>query len=390
MRPDARVQAAAECLDRVLAGEAAEKVLTAWARGARYAGSKDRAVVRDHVYDVLRQKRLCAHLGGGETGRALMIGLIRAHGEAPEAFFTGERHAPAVLGAAERAEPMPPPEAGFAELPDWLLPGLEARYGAALAPQLAALRHRAPVFLRVNGRKATREAAIAQLAEDAIVVRPSASSEMALWVEEGARGVARSRALKAGMVELQDLSSQSAMESIPLCKGMKVLDYCAGGGGKTLALAGRVEAEFFAHDINPARMRDLPPRAARAGVAVRRVDTPDLARWAPYDLVLCDVPCSGSGTWRRDPDAKWRFTPERLEALTKEQDRILDAAAPMVAPAGMLAYATCSLLPDENEARITRFCARHPGWHVAFSHQFLLGEAGDGFFVAHLRRDVES
>ncbi|WP_372674493.1 RsmB/NOP family class I SAM-dependent RNA methyltransferase [Aquicoccus sp.] len=390
MRPDARVQAAADCVDRILAGAPAEKALTAWARGARYAGSKDRAAVRDHVYDVLRQKRLCAHLGGGETGRALMLGLIRSRGEAPEAFFTGERHAPAGLNAAEQQPLPPPPDAGFAELPDWLLPGLEARYGAALAPQLAALRQRAPVFLRVNGRKATRDTAIGHLAEDSIVAQPCAGSGMALRVAAGARAIARSRAFLAGMVELQDLSSQSAMERIPLRNGMKILDYCAGGGGKTLALAGRVEADFFAHDASPARMHDLPPRAARAGVEVRCLDASELARWAPYDLVLCDVPCSGSGTWRRDPDAKWRFTPERLAELTRTQDRILEAAAPMVAPRGLLVYATCSLLPDENEARVAQFCARRPGWRVAFSHQFPLSEGGDGFFVAQLERYAET
>ncbi len=389
MRPDARVQAAVECLERIQSGEAAEKALTSWARGARYAGSKDRAAVRDRVYDVLRQKRLCAHLGGGETGRALMIGFTRAQGETPETVFTGERHAPAVLSEAERVEPLPPPETGFAELPEWLLPRLEARYGPALAPQLAALRQRAPVFLRVNGRKATRSAAIEQLAEDGILARPCPSAAMALCVEAGARGIARSRAFEAGAVELQDLSSQSAMESIPLRNGMKILDFCAGGGGKTLALAGRIEADFFAHDIDAARMRDLPQRAQRAGVDVQCLEASDLARCGPYELVLCDVPCSGSGTWRRDPDAKWRFTPDRLDALTRTQGRILDAAAAMVAPNGMLAYATCSLLPDENEAQISHFCAGNPGWHVAFSHQYALSELGDGFFVAHLLRDVD-
>ena len=385
MTPGARVLAAIECLDRIAGGEAAEKVLTGWARGARYAGSKDRAAVRDHVYDVLRQKRACAARGGGDSGRALMLGLIRLQGGEAGALFSGIGHAPAPLSGSESAEP-PLGEASQPEVPDWLMPLFEARFGAGTAGALAPLARRAEVFLRVNGRKATLAQARGALIEDGIATEPVALASGALRVIEGARKVARSSAYLTGLVELQDAASQAAMETLPLRHGMTVLDYCAGGGGKTLALAGRAEAQFFAHDANPGRMRDLPVRAGRAGVNVRVLESAELAAEGPYDLVLCDVPCSGSGTWRRDPDAKWRFTPEKLKALMQTQGAILEATAPLVGAEGRLVYATCSLLAEENDARIAAFLACHRDWRLAMSRQWELSDGADGFFVAHLCR----
>ena len=145
------------------------------------------------------------------------------------------------------------------------------------------------------------------------------------------------------------------MAALDLPPGARVLDYCAGGGGKTLALAARCEATWFAHDALPRRMADLPARAARAGVEVQLCDTADLAALAPFDVVLCDVPCSGSGTWRRAPEAKWRLTPSDLDAFAARQDAILSDAAGLVAPGGRLIYCTCSILREENEAVIDRF-----------------------------------
>jgi 16S rRNA (cytosine967-C5)-methyltransferase len=160
-----------------------------------------------------------------------------------------------------------------------------------------------------------------------------------------------------------------------------VLDYCAGGGGKALALAAR-GAAVTAHDADPGRMRDLPARAARAGARVEIEAAPAGA----FDLVLCDAPCSGSGTWRRAPEAKWRLTPERLAALTELQAQILDQAAPLVAPGGALAYATCSLLEAENGAQTADFLARHPGWQLENERRLTPLEGGDGFYLALLRR----
>lgn len=385
MTPGARVAAAIECLEAWRDGQAAEQALTRWARGARYAGSKDRAAVRDHVYDVLRQKRRCAALGGGESGRALMIGLLRMQGAELTAFFSGEGHAPERLSDEELVAP--PDPGPVPELPDWLLPTLEARYGCELDAILAAMAERAPLFLRVNLHKGDVAAAIEALAADGVTAESVAEVETALLVTDGARRVAPGAAYRDGLIEIQDRSSQAAMLAVPVAEGARVLDYCAGGGGKALALAARAEGVFHAHDANPQRMRDLPTRAARAGTPISLVDKGEMARGG-YDIVLTDVPCSGAGTWRRDPEAKWRLTPEVLADLTRVQGEILAEAATLVAPGGRLVYSTCSLLPAENEGRVAAFLDAHPEWRLLHQHQWSLRDGGDGFFAAHLTRET--
>ena len=172
-----------------------------------------------------------------------------------------------------------------------------------------------------------------------------------------------------------------------LPQGARVLDYCAGGGGKTLALAARTEGAWFAHDASARRMADLPGRAARAGVAVRRCDTGELPGLAPFDAVVCDVPCSGSGTWRRAPQAKWALTPERLAELVRTQIGILARAADLVARDGLLVYCTCSVLSEENEKVIERFSSRFRDWQVVFARRWPISAVGDGFFIAQLERE---
>jgi 16S rRNA (cytosine967-C5)-methyltransferase len=181
---------------------------------------------------------------------------------------------------------------------------------------------------------------------------------------------------------LQDLSSQAVVEALPLRAGMRILDYCAGGGGKTLALAAGVDGAVDAHDADPRRMRDLPVRATRAGAKVHLITQPQ----GHYDLVLADAPCSGSGSWRRDPQGKWALTPERLAGLTDVQVRVLDAAATVVGPKGVLAYATCSLLAAENSTQIDAFLVRHPGWRQIECRLWTPLRGGDGFFLSMLTR----
>lgn len=382
MTPGARLQAAAEVLDRIAAGTPAEQALLGWSRGARYAGSKDRAAVRDHVFDTLRRWRSTAVQGGGESGRARLIGLLRQQGIAPESLFTGDGHAPAALSAEEEAAGRTPEGSEARDLPDWIDSLLQDGLGDDAAAAAEALRDRAAVFLRVNTLQGDLAAAQAALSEDGIETRPHPLAAGALEVTEGARRVAQSRAFGSGLVELQDVASQAVVEALPLTKGMRVLDYCAGGGGKALAMAARTGGEVEAHDADPRRMSDLPARAERAGARLRTVARPK----GPYDLVLCDVPCSGSGAWRRSPEGKWRLTPERLAELQAVQAEILEIAQALVRPGGVLAYATCSMLAVENGAQIDGFLARHPGWTLEMKRQFLPGDGGDGFFCAQLRR----
>ena len=386
MTPGARIQASAEILDEILSGVPAEKALTGWARRSRFAGSKDRAAVRDHVFQALRCKRSYACLGGGMSGRAMMQGALRAQGCDPAELFNGEGHAPAALSDDELAAGQAPEALGdLYDLPDWIIPKFEAALGAEWGAVAKALTQRAPVVLRVNLRKASVEEALGVLLQDGVVAAPAEVAEAALLVHEGARRVAGSRAYREGLVELQDGSSQAAMERIAVPAGGRVLDYCAGGGGKTLALAARCEARWFAHDAAPQRMRDLPERAKRAGVCVELLEGGAEAAGV-FDLVLCDVPCSGSGTWRRTPDAKWRLTPGDLAELTDVQAGILDHAAGLVAPGGRLVYATCSVLHEENEAQVAAFVQRNPEWRIESQERWPVSAQGDGFFLTILTR----
>lgn len=382
MTPAARVAAAIQVLDKVLTGTPAEQALTNWGRASRFAGSGDRNAVRDLVYDALRCQRSYAALGGAVSGRGLMLGALRAADTDPSALFTGEGHAPPQVTEAEAGRA--PSAAEALDLPDWLLPEMARSLGDNLAPVAQALRQRAPVFVRANLARTSRENAIIALQADGIRAEPHDLADSALRVTEGARKIQTSAAYLSGLVELQDAASQAVVAALPLQKGMRVLDHCAGGGGKTLAMAARADLHLFAHDAAAARLRDLPPRAARAGARITLTERPE--DHAPFDLILADVPCSGSGSWRRDPMGKWALTPDRLAQIGTIQDSILERLVPMVAPTGVLAYATCSLLSIENEDRIAAFLSRHPEWGLMQSRHFTPLSVGDGFFLALLTR----
>lgn len=383
MTPGARIAAAIAVLDRILAGEAAEKSLVNWARSSRFAGSGDRNAVRDHVFDALRRMRSASALGGGNwpeatSGRALMLGVVRAQGLDEAALFSGAGHAPESATEAEAPRLSEGNEA--LDCPDWIAPQLQAALGENFAPVMAALQARAPVFLRVNLQMSDVTAAARILAAEGIETRPHPLATSALEVTVGARKVAQSEAYLTGVVELQDAASQAVVEALNLRDGLRVLDFCAGGGGKALAMAALADIRVDAHDISFARMSDLPARAKRARAAITLRETADLGK--AYDLVLADAPCSGSGAWRRQPDARWRLDAAGLARLTALQDEVMAAAATRVAPGGRFAYATCSLLPAENGERVSAFLAAHPGFSLAHSRSLTPVEGGDGFFLA--------
>ena len=388
MTPAARLNAAIALLDAILAGEPAERALTNWGRASRFAGSADRAAVRDHVFDALRCRGSYAALGGGLTGRGLMLGWARAQGAAFATLFTGAGHGPEPLSEAEQAAvslPLPADEECLAmDWPDWLLPALRADLGDLFPAVSAAMRQRAPVFLRANLIRTTRDAAQAALAEEGIETRPHPLAPTALEVVAGARKIAQSRAYTQGLVELQDAASQAMLTLLPVTDAVRVLDYCAGGGGKALALAALApKARITAHDIDAARMRDLAPRAKRAGVRIAQA-TPGRVS-GQFDLVLVDAPCSGSGTWRRSPDAKWRLTPARLAELVALQADILLRASAHVAPQGRICYMTCSLLAVENVGQVAAFLAKG-GFALEAERQLTPCDGADGFYGAILRR----
>lgn len=385
MTPAARVQTAIELLDQIIDGEPAEKALTGWARKSRFAGSKDRAAIRDHVYDVLRRRRSVLAEGTPESGRALMIGLLSQDNADLQDLFSGAGYGPEPLTAQE-LEGLPASTSTYIDLPEWVQPLLRSSLGQDFEENALAMRQRAPVFLRVNLKKATRQEAIDLLSEDGVTAVCCPLADTALEVLEGPRRAANSKAFQSGWVEVQDASSQAAIETLDLRDGMRVLDYCAGGGGKTLAMGARIAGTLVAHDAFPQRLRDLPVRAKRAGLSVQIVDSEQLMGEPAFDLVFCDVPCSGSGTWRRSPDAKWRFSSDDLDGILASQAAILDVASKLVKPNGTLVYATCSMLNDENEDQIDRFLARTPDWVCQTTRRWSLADRCDGFFLAKLTR----
>ncbi|MSU91439.1 RsmB/NOP family class I SAM-dependent RNA methyltransferase [Rhodobacteraceae bacterium 2CG4] len=391
MIPAARLSAAMEILDEIVEGAPAERVLTRWGRENRFAGSKDRAAIRDHVYDALRRRRSALWRSGAaaETGRALILGLLLETDPAALELLTGAGHAPAPPDADERAafrclDGAPPPVAG--DYPDFLHDELARSLGPALPEVAAALKDRAPVDLRVNRLKAGDDAALAALAADGIAAAPVDGVPGALRVTGNPRRLTGGRAYRDGLVELQDAASQAVALLARPGPGEAVLDLCAGGGGKTLALAAAMggQGRLVAFDANPRRMRDLPVRAGRAGARIRVAADAEVEALAPYDLVMVDAPCSGSGAWRRDPAQKWNLRPADLDRLAAVQAQVLARARAVVRPGGRIAYATCSLLAEENEDRVAAFLARNPGCAKGTERRWLPGAPGDGFYFCEI------
>lgn len=387
MTPAARFAAAIEVLDRILAGDPAERVLTNWARGNRFAGSKDRAAIRDHVFDALRRRRSFAALGGSDTGRGLILGALRASDVPPETVFTGETHAPQRVSPDEiSGGRMPQNGAEALDCPDWLWPLMCEALGDQVEPVLKTLQSPAPVGLRVNLAKTTRASVRADLASHGLNALDDPRSPSALVLTGRPRGLAQLAGYTSGAFELQDVGSQWLADQVPLEPGQTLVDFCAGGGGKTLAIAARVRGRFVAHDASPRRMEDLPARAKRAGVAVTIQPKADQLPIA--ETVLADVPCSGTGTWRRTPDSKWRFHRSDLDALIAVQARILDTCGALVRPGGHLVYATCSVLRAENSNQIEEFLNRNEDFMCRKQAATLPDASSDGYFVAVLERRV--
>lgn len=382
MIPPARDAAAITILDAWRAGTPPEVALTRWARGARFAGSGDREAVRDIVFTAVRRARSAAALGGADGGRAMLLGLARAEGRPPEGW-SGEGHAPPPLTPSEAAlsaQPVPDLPRGVAlDCPDWLLPGFDAALGPQADAVLEALRHRAPVFVRAH---AGRTGAVDLLTADGVTARPHPLAPWALELTAGARKLRATQAYVQGLVEPQDAASQAVVAAFAqgLAPGARTLDFCAGGGGKALALAA-LGFSVAAHDADPGRMRDLPVRAARAGTPIAVLAAPGTG----WPAVLADAPCSGSGAWRRAPEGKWALTPAGLARLVAVQAQVLTQAAACVAPGGRLGYSTCSLLTEENESAIDAFVSGNPGWTCLFSRRWTPLDGGDGFFLAVLR-----
>ncbi|MEQ1509181.1 MAG: RsmB/NOP family class I SAM-dependent RNA methyltransferase [Sphingopyxis sp.] len=387
MHPSARVQTAIELLDAIICaardgGAAADVVATRFFKERRYAGSGDRRAIRALVWAAIRRfgERPAA-------GRAAMLAMADADAELA-AHFTGEGKAAAKIGYGEA-------RAGGGLIPAWLGKHLDPRIDDA---EVAALLERAPLDLRINRARAGG----VELPEGAALPPPL----------DGLRlphdtNITDHPAMIAGAVEVQDAGSQWISAACQALPGMTVIDLCAGAGGKTLALANIManQGQIIAADIDRNRLSQLGPRANRAGATI--IETmllnpgAELAALDAYrgkaDVVLIDAPCSGSGTWRRNPEARWRLTPTRLENLLRAQSNLLDIAAELVAPGGALVYAVCSVIGGEGEQQVEQFTQRQAAYRpqnigdigrAAGAGRLLtpMHDGTDGFFMARLVR----
>ncbi|RBP08550.1 16S rRNA (cytosine967-C5)-methyltransferase [Roseiarcus fermentans] len=379
MTPAARVSAAIEILaDIETRRRPAADSVKDWGLTHRFAGSGDRAAISALVYDALRRKASSAWLMGDSTPRAEMLGALRhTRGLAPEAIaalFTGEGHAPEPLTEGERdrlaaasLDGAPAHVAG--DYPEWLAPQFEAAFGARAADEGRALAERAPVDLRANLLKTTRDKALAALAHLDPQPTPFSPVGLRIAIRPDGRGpaLAAEPAYVKGLVEVQDEGSQLAALMSEAKPGLQVLDLCAGAGGKTLALAAMMgnHGQIYATDSDGRRLTPIFDRLDRSGARTVQVRAPrgradvlaDLE--GRMDLVMIDAPCTGSGAWRRNPDAKWRMRPGALEQRIKDQDEILEKATRFVKKGGRIVYVTCSVLRAENEDRVADFLARH-------------------------------
>jgi len=371
MTPGARIIAATELLDLIIAaaqsnGPAADTLISRYFATRRYAGSKDRRAIRDHVYDAIRM-----HARPPESGKAAM-----------DALTAGD------MGTADALVML-----------DWLRDTLAAPIDDAAQ---AALLGRAPLHVRINALRTTRTAMMTQWPD----AQPLDSTRFGLALPTGTQ-VERSDPWQDGMVEVQDVGSQIIVDLCNSRPGMTVVDLCAGAGGKTLALAADMagEGRLIAADVNRDRLARLHPRAQRAGAHFIETLLLDGSREqdalrplvGQCDVVLVDAPCTGMGTWRRNPEARWRLTPDYLARMEALQVRVLDLAAPLVRPGGTLVYAVCSLLDPEGRAQVDAFLARHAGWSAFAPTTDGAGlpwgagrlltpgrDDSDGFFVARL------
>jgi 16S rRNA (cytosine967-C5)-methyltransferase len=431
MTPGARLAAAIEIFGAIEAERRpAADALKAWGLTHRFAGSGDRAAIAGLVYDALRRRASSAFLMGADTPRAILLGMLkRERGLTADVIgnlANGAGHAPPPLTDDERKKLDTASLDGavpyvMGDYPEWLDPYLARSFGDDRAEEAAALSSRAPLDLRVNTLAAGRDKAAGMLSD--LAPEPTRWSPWGLRIRLGAD--AKSPAIHAepaflkGAVEVQDEGSQLAALLSGAKPGEQVVDLCAGAGGKTLALAAMMEnkGQIYATDDDKRRLAPIHDRLARSAARNVQVRTPksvgdtiaDLA--GRIDLVLIDAPCTGTGSWRRNPDAKWRMRPGALEQRVKEQAEVLERAVPLLKAGGRIAYITCSVLDEENGAQVRAFLARHgefslqPPADVAgvlgerafmFAKASLMSAEGllmtprrtdtDGFFVSLLRR----
>jgi 16S rRNA (cytosine967-C5)-methyltransferase len=387
MTPGARIAATIEILEKIQrSGSPAEDVVSSYIRRRRYIGSKDRKAITDRVFNILRRHaRLNSLIDESDCRRRVIADLCLSDGTSLQEFyilFSGIGYSPSALAANEiklltklkdtRIENITFPQQINAELPLWIAKKLSLKWGANFLTEAIALNQPASLDLRVNTLKGNCTRALKVLQKDQIEAQETSLSPIGLRIKNRVN-LQASTALKGGFVEIQDEGSQLISLLVETKADMKTIDLCAGGGGKTLALGAimRDGGPLIACDTDADRLKKLKPRLRRSGISnvTRHQLTGDNDPWyaenaITAERILVDVPCTGSGAWRRTPAQKWRLTEERLEELIATQQIIMTKAVDLLAPSGRLIYATCSVLPDENENQIQWFLNQHPEFKV--------------------------
>lgn len=357
MKDSARIQTAIELTDEIFAfRQPADNTINVYFRTRRYIGSTDRRVVSDLVWQTLRHYGRLSSLSAEKlTGRAAVMMMLFFQKRDPASFFNGEKYAPAPLSEAEKSflkqlpGVLPPP---VLECPEWLRNKIDTA-------DIVAMTGEAPLDLRVNTLKSDRKHVLALLEQAGIQAQETPYSSSGIRIRERLN-VTSLPVFRDGLIEIQDEGSQIVSLLTRAEAGQTVIDWCAGAGGKTLAMSAMMRAKgtIYAVDNDPKRMRDLPDRACRAA-ANNVIVLNDYNNLKMYDLVLVDAPCTGSGTWRRSADARWRITPQQSAGIIKTQREILDKACRFVKKGGKLFYITCSLDPAENENQVRAFLQSH-------------------------------
>ncbi|MEH6405095.1 MAG: RsmB/NOP family class I SAM-dependent RNA methyltransferase [Sneathiella sp.] len=433
MTPSARLSSVIELLDKIMSEAGpAEHEVRAYFRARRYAGSKDRRWITEFLYVIFRRLGeidwIVEQLALEQTNRSralcAMVFVEKISTEQlQEGYFQGPHAVPTLdeaeieaLGKLDALDVSAMPDHSKENFPEWIASILSAQFGKTAPTVMRAYQERAPLTLRVNSLKAEREEVLRILTEDDIEAVPTKLSPHGI-ILKGQVNIASHQVMQLGLVEIQDEAAQISSLLTCATSGMQVVDYCAGSGGKSLAIAAEMDnsGEIYAFDVSLRRMKDLSARRRRANAIIiqanvmsdeKSLDEAVDRLKGQMDRVFVDVPCSGSGTWRRQPDQKWTFSEEKLENLVTLQKQILGKAARLVAPGGRLVYATCSIFDAENTNQVTEFLDKNPEFSLIPVSQ-IWGEAGlagkrseemlklspdefgtDGFFTAVLCRSA--
>ena len=399
MRQDSRANAAIFILDEFLAGQNLNAILSRWAKNNRYAGSSDRESIRNIVFDILRVKKTFTFILKKEkqliNGRALVFLYSVFYSLPLDDIFTGQKYAPETLNIHERT---------FSEtakgnndrdfevvdnVPDFLIDEFKRSLSSEFNNVMRLLEKRAPVSIRVNALKSDSLSVLGMLNLEGIEGKISKKVRYGIEIVGNPRRLTQIQAFKDGYFEVQDLHSQKTIEGLPIKEDTKILDYCAGAGGKILSIACLLNGNgrFFVNDIDEKKLIEADLRAKRAGIKLKRLNIKNMRKHrSSFDYILADVPCSGSGTWRRNPQQKWRITPGSLKENLNRQTLILNEVKDLIKKNGFLFYITCSLLKIENEEIVDNFLIQNKNFWLCNKENITIDALGDGFFCAVLQK----